>query len=162
MNRGIFGGGAFSVHRSYAAKRVGTSQKIYEIDIPPVSGAFRQKNGRMKYNLGKPFLPTTFREKFCNGANSLVFAIQVAHLLQADPIYAVGFTLQSGTGYFYGRNNAVRNKPAEYEGDLALEWCRWFEKSYPGRVKLDPLFSGPIYDVFKRATDEELQGMAKK
>jgi hypothetical protein len=115
----------------------------------------------MKYDLMPPYLPTTFREDFHHGGNSVCFAIQAAHLMGANPIYLVGFTLQTGLGYFHGRTNPVTRRTTIYQTERALAWLDWYGKKFPGRVLLDPSFDGPIYSVFKKATFNARQTTAR-
>ena len=97
-----------------------------------------------------PYVPKSYQEPLHQGGNSVCFTIQHAHLMGADPIYLVGFTLQQGSGYaFGGRENPIHGRPPFYEVDRALDWLRFYESRYPGRVRLDPTFAGPIYDVFQ-------------
>jgi hypothetical protein len=152
VSRGIFGGGAFSVARGMQVRMVGGEQRtLSEIGISRLTGAHRAKNGTMSYALMPPFIPTTLRQDLHHGGTSLCFAIQIAHLMGADPIYAVGFTLQNGSNYFFSRTNPVTRKPTVYQHERALAWLAWYQSKFPGRVLLDPSFNGPVYDVFKKA-----------
>lgn len=153
VNRGIFGGGIYSVARKAHYKRVGGPPRtILELGIRPLKGPKRNRKGQIEYAVEPPFIPRSLREDLHPGGNSLCFAIQVAHLMGADPIYAVGFTLQNGSNYFFSRTNPVTKKPTIYQEQRALDWLRYYEKLFPGRVLLDPGFNGPVYEVFKRAT----------
>lgn len=129
----------------------GAPRTVSEISIARLTGAQRAKDGTMSYALMPPFVPRSLREDLHHGGNSLCFAIQIAHLMGADQIYAVGFTLQSGGGYFFSRTNPVTRKATVYQHERALAWCRWFESKFPGRVQVDPTFDGPITGVFKKA-----------
>jgi hypothetical protein len=152
VNRGIFGGGVFSVARGRQVRMIGGPQRVVsEIGIKPLKGAHRAKDGTMSYAMQEPFLPRTLREELHHGGNSLCFSIQIAHLMGASRIYAVGFTLQTGSNYFFGRTNPVTRKATVYQHERAMAWCRWFESKFPGRVQLDPTFDGPIYSIFKKA-----------
>jgi hypothetical protein len=162
VNRGIFGGGVFSVARGRQVRIVGGKERrLSEIGIRQLKGAKRnQKSGEVEYAIMEPFLPRSLREDFHHGGNSLCFAIQLAHLMGANPIYLVGFTLQNGIGYFFGRTNPVTRRTTIYQHERALAWCRWYAKMHPGRVLLDPSFSGPIYDVFPKANFDARQATA--
>lgn len=129
----------------------GPKRVVSEIGIRPLRGAHRAKDGTMSYAMMDPFLPRSLREDLHHGGNSLCFAIQIAHLMGANPIYLVGFTLQSGSNYFFANTNPVTRKATKYQHERAIAWCKWYEKQFPGRVLLDPTFQGPIYDVFKKA-----------
>jgi hypothetical protein len=74
-----------------------------------------------------------------------------------NPIYAVGFTLKTGSSYFYGSTNPVTRRSTIYQADRAIEWCLWYQRQFPGRVLLDPSFDGPIYSVFKKTDFNERQ-----
>lgn len=152
MSRGIFGGGAFSVARGMQMRMIGGQPRtVSEVSIARLTGAHRTKDGKMSYALMPPFLPRSLREELHHGGNSLCFAIQIAHLMGADPIYLVGFTLQTGSNYFFANTNPVTRKATIYQHERAMAWCSWYESKFPGRVQLDPSFAGPIYSIFKKA-----------
>lgn len=65
----------------------------------------------------------------------------------AAEIVLMGFTLQSGVGYEHGRMNPVTGKSSFYLPEAPLAWLRWYQESFPGRVKLAKGWSGPIYDA---------------
>ena len=143
--------------RGMQVRMVGGEQRtLSEIGISRLTGAHRAKNGTMSYALMPPFIPTTLRQDLHHGGNSLCFAIQIAHLMGADPIIAVGFTLQNGSNYFFANTNPVTRKATFYQHERAIEWCKFYESKFPGRVLLDPTFDGPVYSVFRKATVEEL------
>lgn len=102
-----------------------------------------------------PYLPANFDERFHYGVNSLCFMTQIAHLLGAERIYALGFTLQNSSPYFFGREHPLRGGPSIYDAEQALLWLSWYESQHPGRLKLLPGFSGPVYDVLQT---EDLDG----
>lgn len=163
MSRGIFGGGVFSVARGRNVRMIGGPPRIVsEVGIRPLKGAHRAKDGTMSYALMEPFLPRTLREDLHHGGNSMCFAIQIAHLMGAKRIFLVGFTLQTGSGYFHGRINPVTRRSTIYQHERAIHWCRFFESKFPGRALLDPSFDGPIYSVFRKATVEELQSVQER
>jgi hypothetical protein len=158
----IFGGGVFSTAHARRMKMVGQGQRaITEIRIKSLGGAKRTKTGHIEFATVPPFMPTSASEPFHPGANSLCFAIQLAHLMGCDPIYAVGFTLQNGVGYHFGHTNPVTKRTTFYEQKRALAWCEWHSKTFPGRVRLDPGFSGPIYDIFPKANFDAIQEPAR-
>jgi hypothetical protein len=157
----IFGGGVFSTAHARRMKMVGQGQRaITEIKIKPIGGAKRTKTGAIEFATHPPYLPNSAAEPLHPGANSLCFAIQLAHLMGCSPIYAVGFTLQNGVGYHFGHTNPVTRKSTFYEQKRALAWCAWYEAQHPGRVLLDPGFSGPIYDIFQKANFDANQERA--
>lgn len=131
-------------------KMVGKGQmRLFEIEIERKKGkSKRMKNGVMKNDVTPGYMPKSLTDKLHPGGNSLCYQIQIAHLMGCDPIYALGFTLQSGTGYFFGLSNPVNKKRSVYEPERPLHWLRWYESRYPGRVKLWPGWQGPVYEVF--------------
>jgi hypothetical protein len=152
VNKGIFGGGVYSTAHGRRLRMVGRGERqMAEITIQPLRRGVRTQNGKWKLNSVPPYLPKSVTDQFHPSGNSLCFAIQLAHVMDCNPIYAVGFTLQTGLGYFFGRTNPVTRKTSHYEQDRALEFCRWYEKQFPGRVLLDPSFGGPIREVFSEA-----------
>ena len=110
--------------------------------------------------LTDPYMPARASDDYHPGGNSVCYMIQTAHLMGCDPIYLLGFTLQSGSGYFFGMNNPVLKRRAKYQDDGArpIHWLRWYSKRYPGRVLLWPGWQGPIYDVFETEDLERLNG----
>ena len=122
---------------------------IVEYAIERAKGGRRRDDGTFVNGESAPYLPESYRDGFHPGGNSVCYCIQHAHLWGADPIYLLGFTLENGSSYEFGRTNPVTRRPAFYEQDRALSWLRWYEAQYPGRVRLMPGWSGPIYDVFK-------------
>jgi hypothetical protein len=138
-------------------RRVGDGKRVLtEISIAPMKGARRQKSGLVEYQPVAPYIPTSMKMAFHPGGNSLCFAIQLAHLMGADPIHLVGFTLQSGSRYFFGSMNPIvkhgRPRMTLYQEERPLAWCAYYEKLFPERCLLDPSFDGPIYKIFKQAT----------
>lgn len=154
-NKGIFGGGPYSVAGSRAAKLVGSKvRQVVEVSIGNVRGGQRiERGGKGVYHAGiVPFYqPKSFREPLHPGGNSLCYCIQVATLMGASRIYALGFTLESGTPYFFGRTNPATGKSSFYQVDRPLDWLKGYEARFPGRVLLFSGWSGPIYSVFKTA-----------
>jgi hypothetical protein len=154
----IFGGGVFSTAHARRLKMVGRGERrIAEIRIQPAHGAKRDQKGQIRFNVVPPFAPRSARDVFHPSANSLCYAIQLACVMGCSPIYAVGFTLQNGLGYFFGRSNPVTKRTTVYEQERALEWCRWHARQFPARVQLDPSFQGPVYDIFPKANFDEVQ-----
>ena len=161
-NKGIFGGGLYSSVGSKQLRMVGVrNRRIAEITIAPVHGGVRAKNGQIKKPLVEPYMPASFTKPFHPGGNSACFTIQTAHLMGCNPIYLLGFTLQSGTGYFFGRTNPVTRRSALYDQERALSWLTWYRQANPGRAKLWPGWSGPIYDVLEVADEAELRSRHK-
>lgn len=132
----------------------GPSRPFSEIRIQTSKRARRSRDGKIVFEHTPPFLPKALTDEFHPSANSLCFGIQLAHLMGAKRIIAIGFTLQSGLGYFFSRTNPATRRTTFYEQERALAFCRWFEQRFPGRVLLDPSFTGPIYEVFQTMRDK--------
>lgn len=113
----------------------------------------RRVGQRMVANAEKPYFLTRADQAFHFSGNSVCYALQWALIMEADPIYLMGFTLQSGSPYEFGQTNPATKKPAFYN-DLwrPLEWLEEFERRWPGRARLLPGWNGPIYDVL--STDQ--------
>jgi hypothetical protein len=160
----IFGGGPYSVAGSNSLRVVGRRKwPIAEISIQPAKGAVRTQSGKVQRQHTPPFMPKSMREQFHPGGNSLCYMIQTAHLMGCSPIYCLGFTLVSGTGYFFGLENPATGKRSFYsDPDRAIEWLRWYQSRWPGRVRLWPGWSGPIYDVLEVMTDGEAQQLIRE
>lgn len=133
-----------------------------EIDIQkmPPGGERDQETGMFRPPLVQPFMPKSIRDAYHPSGNSLCYMIQTAHLMGCDPIYCVGFTLQTGTGYFFGRKNPVLGRTTIYDHNRAFDWLRWYGAKY-GRAVLWPGFQGPVYDVMETLDAEEATKLAE-
>lgn len=132
---------------------------VSEITIGKARGGVRGKDGVYRAGWVDPFLPKKITDPYHPGGNSACYTIQTAHLMGADPIILLGFTLQSGSGYFFGLDNPVTRKRSLYDTARALHWLRWYESRYPGRAKLWPGWQGPIYDVLETVDEDEAQAL---
>lgn len=160
-SRHIFGGGPYSVAGSAQLRIVGNKRwPISQISIARKGPTKRLKNGHMRNAITPPYLPDRITDPYHPTGNSVGYMIQTAHLMGCDPIYLLGFTLDSGTGYFFGRDNPVTKKRSLYDADMAMDWLTWYRNRYPGRVKLWPGWQGPIYDVLEVLDVEEAQVLA--
>jgi len=153
VSRGIFKAGHYSSHSSRLLRLVGQPRcvSIAEFSIKPVSRSGRRIGNEWHNTVMPPYLPQKATDEFHPSGNSLGYALQWAHLMEADPIYLIGFTLQSGSGYDWGPNNPVTGRPNFYDTPRIMDFCRFFEEKYPGRVRLSPGYQGPVYDIFKKA-----------
>ena len=124
-------------------------RQMAEVAIRRHNMGMTLKGGRMVSNMHPPYLPEKLTDEFHPGGNSVCYGIQLAHLMGCNPIYLLGFTLRSGSNYFYGRQNPVTGRSTLYQAERALHWLRWYESQHPGRVRLFPGWDGPIYDVFQ-------------
>ena len=136
------------------------ARRIHTYAIRPMRSGGRiieDVHGRRVFRTGiqEPFMPGSFKDEFHYGKNSLCFMTQIAHLLGAGQIYALGFTLQPGSPYFLGRMHPLRGQPSIYDVDAAVHWLSWYEQQHPGKLKLLPGFQGPVYDVLQT---EDLDG----
>ncbi len=150
VHRALFGGGAYTTSHSRLLRMVGSGERrIHEIEIARGKGKVRLPNGVVRHCAPEPFLPAKLTDLFHPGGNSVCYTIQLAHLMGCNPIYLLGFTLQSGTPYFFGRQNPALRRTSIYDEEVPLAWCRWYETQHPGRVRLWPGWGGPIYGVFQ-------------
>jgi hypothetical protein len=160
-NQRMFGGGVYSTAHARKARMIGRSERrIAGISVEPVSCRGRNKDGSIRWAESPARMPKRLSDPFHPGANSLCFAVQLAHLMGCNPIVAVGFTLQNGLSYFFGRNNPVTGTTTVYETKRALAWLRWYGEQWPGRLQLDPSFDGPVYEVAPRISADGLQALA--
>jgi hypothetical protein len=122
----------------------------------------RTKGGALQRMMVPPFMPKRITDPYHPGGNSLCYMIQTAHLMGCSPIYCLGFTLENGTGYFFGLENPVTNRRSFYADPVrAIEWLRWYRSQWPGRVKLWPGWSGPVYEALEVVTDDEAQQLIR-
>lgn len=125
---------------------------VTEIMIQPVRGMPGKVKRRGDRNVFEreavaPFMPERITDLYHPGGNSLCYCIQTAHLMGCNPIYAMGFTLESGTGHFHGLDNPTTGRRSVYDAPRALDWLRWYAAEFPGRVRLLPGWQGPVYDA---------------
>lgn len=161
-NAGIWDGGPYSKKSAHRGiKLVGRNYKFSMAmwRVKPSRGGARQGRNFVR-PMQAPFLPVNTLDPFHFGGNSVCYAIQWAHLMGADPIYLLGFTLQAGSPYEWGSKNPITKVPSCYETDRALMWLRWYESRYPGRVRVFPGWEGPIYDVFQEVAPDRSQTCA--
>jgi len=157
----IFGGGAYSVAGSAQLRMVGQKKwPISEITIGRAGPGARDQRGVVRPAIVEPFLPKRITDPYHPGGNSACYMIQTAHLMGCDPIYLLGFTLDSGSGYFFGLDNPVTRRRSLYDTERALHWLRWYQSRYPGRAKLWPGWTGPIYDVLEVLDEEQAQALS--
>ncbi len=133
---------------------------ISQISIARKGAVKRLKNGHMRNAIVPPYLPKRITDPYHPTGNSVGYMMQTAHLMGCDPIYLLGFTLASGSGYFFGRDNPITRQKSKYDADMAMDWLTWYRNRYPGRVKLWPGWQGPIYDVLEVLDVEEAQVLA--
>lgn len=120
-----------------------------EFRIKPVSHGGRRLGNAWHNTAMPPFLPARATDEFHPSGNSLCYAIQWALLMGADPIRLLGFTLQPGSPYPWGVENPVTHRPSIYQTERALDFLRFVEKTYPGRVRPLTGWEGPLYSVFR-------------
>lgn len=143
-----------AVARMIGRKRI----RPFHIRIQQPRGTVRFPDGVRRNAHSEPFMPAKLTDEYHPGGNSLCYMIQTAHLMGCNPIYALGFTLQSGSGYFFGsRTNPVTYQRAIYDAPRALHWLSWYQEHWPGRVQLVEGWSGPAYDVLPEVTCDELK-----
>jgi len=133
-------------------RMVGRSEpRLFEITIGKPKGLRHCIDGKQRLGIVPPYMPESLREPLHPGGNSLCYALQIATLMGAGTIYLMGFTLLSGSRYFFGGKNPVLNRPAIYDSERSLHWLRWFESCYPGKALLVPGWDGPLNQVFQHA-----------
>lgn len=159
VNGKIFGGDVFSMKGSAIARMIGSKRvNPYEIFIARPKEVEKCSDGVMRNGVSAPFMPKSFKHEYHPGGNSLCYTIQTAHLMGCDPIYAMGFTLKSGSRYFWGdTKNPILNRGSIYDVRRALDWLSWYQSTWPGRVQLVQGWTGPVYDVFQMVTCDALR-----
>lgn len=149
-NKHIFGGGPYSVAGGKMAREIGKPQRtMVEIKIKQRKAGRKVGPAQYRAGLEPPFMPEKPTDFYHPGGNSVCYLIQTAHLMGCDPIYLLGFTMQSGTPYHFGRINPVTKRGAFWDVIPPMDWLKWYEGRYPGRVRVCSGWSGPIYEVFK-------------
>ncbi len=140
----------YSTTHSGQLRMIGSGKAwLNEITIAKASGRYRDPRSGVVKNAHTPaYMPEKITDPYHPGGNSLCYLIQTAHLMGCDPIYAMGFTLKSGTGYHFGLTNPATRKRSFYSVEEPLIWLRWYQERYPNRVRLLPGWEGPVYDVF--------------
>ncbi len=124
---------------------------LTEISVRSPTRFKQRADGRKVPEAPPPYIPKSLKEPLHPGGNSLCYGIQIAHLMGADEIVALGFTLRSNTPYEHGKLNPATNRPSLYiddHVDRVLDFCSWYEGKHPGVVKLGPEWDGPLREVF--------------
>jgi hypothetical protein len=130
---------------------------VSEIFIQQPKAVTRDGKGRIQRQHTPPFMPSSMRQPYHPGGNSLCYMIQTAHLMGCSPIYCLGFTLVNGTGYFFGLENPATGKRSFYNDPArAIDWLKWYESRWPGRARLWPGWTGPVYEVLETADAREI------
>ncbi|MCP4899957.1 MAG: hypothetical protein GY906_23560 [bacterium] len=160
----IFGGGPYSVVGSNQMRTVGSKKwPVAEISIGNAGNVVRRRNGTMMRTGVENCMPKSIRDAYHPGGNSACFMVQTAHLMGCNPIYMLGFTMQSGTGYFFGLENPATRKRSFYsDPERALSWLSWYQSQHPGRLKLWPGWAGPIYETLEVLDEEEAKRLAER
>jgi hypothetical protein len=158
-NKRLFGGGPYSVAGSNSLRIVGQRKwPIAEIGIDIPKSVVRARGGEIQRQHVPPFLPKTFADLYHPGGNSLCYMIQTAHLMGCSPIYCLGFTLSTGTGYFFGLDNPATGKRSFYSDPArAIDWLRWYDSQHPGRARLWPGWLGPVNEALEVVSEDEVQ-----
>lgn len=149
----LFGGGPYSTKGSRMMRMVGKGfRPTTEISIERPPRGHTGKDRVYRPGWTKPFLPKRITDPFHPSGNSLCYMLQLAHLMGCNPIYLLGFTLTSGSPYFFGATNPATRRPSFYsDPERALTWLRWYNEQNPGRVKLWPGWPGRLQEVFDEA-----------
>jgi len=148
----IGGGGVYSVAGGKLARMVGKKLwPVAEIEVMRSRGGVRGKDGIFRAGWVDPFMPKKLTEPFHPSGNSVCYMIQLAHLMGANPIHLLGFTLQNGLGYQHGRTNPVTGRTTFYaDPERALTYLRWLNERFPDRIFCDPDWGNtPVGEVFQ-------------
>ena len=140
------------------ARQVGTKRiQPYHITIARPKGTMLCDDGVRRNGISSPFMPESLSAEYHPGGNSVCYTIQTAHLMGAEEIYLLGFTLKGGSPYFFGTNqNPVTKRTSIYDTHRALAWLSWYESRWPGRARVIEGWAGPIYDVLQKVSYDEL------
>lgn len=139
------------------ARQVGTKRvDPYLIKIARPKGTELCSDGVRRNGVSKPYMPKSLADEYHPGGNSLCYTIQTAHLMGSQEIYGLGFTLKTGSRYFFGDKNPVTKRHSIYDERRALDWLAWYEAQWPGRARLMEGWDGPAYDVLQTVTCDEL------
>jgi hypothetical protein len=133
---------------------------VTEIEVQRITHHRKCPDGKMRPSIVPPFMPRSASEPYHPGGNSLCYMVTTAHLMGCYPIYAMGFTLKSGGGYFFNKVNPVTRRASIYDTDRAMDWLRWYEATYPNRVRLLPGWEGPVYSVFATEAPDAIERTA--
>lgn len=145
------------------ARQVGTKRvDPYEIGIARPKGTELCPDGVRRNGVSAPFIGKSIAEDYHPGGNSLCYTIQTAYHMGSQEIYCLGFTLKSGSRYFFGQKNPVTKRTSIYDERRALDWLAWFESQWPGRAKLVEGWDGPAYDVLQTVTCDDLLDQPKR
>lgn len=157
-SQGVFGGGAYRTYARTLVRVLGKRASYHLVKFPIlITRGGRLIDGEWLATAQDPFMPERADQPFHPGGNSLCYALQWAHLMGAERIFLLGFTLASGLPYEVGPLNPVTGKPSFYRTERPLDWLRWFERQWPGRAQLFPGWQGPVYDVFRVADLDQLR-----
>lgn len=158
----LFGAGVMSPAYSRHLRMVGEGvARPFEVEIAKINKLV-MRDGKQQRAIVPPYMPEHLGKPLHPGGNSVCFAIQIAHLMGARRIFLAGFTLQSGSRYFFGQKNPVLHRASIYDSDRACHWLKWYEAQYPGHARLLPGWSGPIYDVLGAVSHDELEEALRK
>lgn len=136
---------------AYQGRRLSTHEQPHLVEFSvKASRKLVREGGKLVPAPAPNYLPESYAQPLHPGGNSLCYMIQHAHLWGAGEIRLLGFTLQPGTPYFFGRDNPITGKPSFYRVDRALPWLQWFEHRFPGRVTYDPASCGGIVSTIFR------------
>lgn len=163
VNEAIFtGGGVYGKQSaSLMVRTLGRSPSAHvcRYKIKRTKGGVR-RSGRWHPNVPDPWLPKTYEDAFHPSGNSLAYCIQHATLMGASEIVLLAFTLQTGSAYEFGRFNPVTRKPPTYNHEPVLRFCEWYQRQFPGRVRLVKGWEGPLYEarIFEEIDLDTLAG----
>jgi len=164
----IFGRGSiYSAKSPNIARELGKNSKPHQCHfrINMSQGGYRDpKTGFFHRPMSEPFFIMDPTQPFYFGGNSLCYALQWAEIMGASSAALMGFTLKSGSGYFFLPDG---QKPTRHSGiyelDRASAFLRALEARKPGWAKAVDGWDGPIYDLLQRTSlADALQGVASR
>ena len=164
--QGIFGGGSYySAKSPNVARFVGgeVPLKVF-FKIKMSQGGYRDPNtGFFHRPMAEPYLCSDPTQPFYFGGNSLCYALQWAHIMGASMALLMGFTLKSGSGYFFLPNGQKPTKSSGiYEMDRARGFLSVLEAQKPGWAKVVDGWEGPVYDLLPRTSLAMALGVAQR
>jgi hypothetical protein len=152
----IFGKGSiYSAKSPQVARELG-KQKPHQcyFRIKMQEGGYRDpKTGFFHRPMSEPFFVSDPTQPFYFGGNSVCYALQWAEIMGASSAILMGFTLRSGSGYFFMPEGQKPTRHSGiYEVDRALGFVRALEARKPGWAKVVDGWDGPLYDLLPRTS----------
>jgi hypothetical protein len=155
----IFGkGSVYSAKSPNVARQLGINQGPhrchFRIHMPDKGGWRDPQTGIFHRPMSEPFSVSDPNQPFHYGGNSLCYALQWAEIMGASSAILMGFTLNSGSGYFFlpEGQRPTRNSGIDYEPNRVMMSLRALEARKPGWAKVVDGWDGPLYDLLPRTS----------